>query len=164
MAFRPLALDKDIHSINDLKQKGSAKLPREYREYFNEGAMDMLTLRDNEEAFNRYRIRPRILTDVSDVDTTTQLFGAKVAFPFGFSPAAMHQLAHPDGEVGTSKAAAAVGCPMLLSTYSTKSMEDVIAQGSGNPYGFQITMIKDRSKTVQMIRRAEGEFLCTADG
>ena len=157
MAFRPPPLDKEIHCINDLKEKGSAKLSREHREYFNEGAMDMLTLRDNEEAFNRYRIRPRILTDVSDVDTSTEMLGTKIAFPFGFSPAAMHQLAHADAEVGTSKAAAAVGCPMFLSTYSTKSLEDVAAEGSGNPYGYQITMIKDRALTVKAIRRAEGK-------
>lgn len=158
MAFRPPALDKEIHSINDLKEKGSAMLSREYREYFNEGAMDMLTLRYNEEAFNRYLIRPRILADVSEIDLSIELLGTRIAFPFGFSPAAMHQLAHPEGEVGTSKGAAAVGCPMLLSTYSTMPMEDVIAQGSGNPYGYQISIIKDREKTVQMIRRVEGEI------
>lgn len=164
MAYRPLALDKDIHSINDLKIKGSAKLPREFSEYFNEGAMDMLTLKDNEEAFNRYRIRPRLLTDVSDIDPSTTVFGTKVSFPFGFSPAAMHALAHPEGEVGTSRAAAKVGAPMLLSTYSTMSMEDVIAEGTGNPYAFQITMVKDRTKTREMIKRAEGGYCECREG
>lgn len=81
--------------------------------------------------------------------------GKKVSFPLGFSPAAMHGLAHPDGEVATSRAAANMNVAMGLSTYSNKSMEDVLAEGKGNPYAFQVTLVKDKSLVVRMIQRAE---------
>ncbi len=67
----------------------------------------------------------------------------------------MHRLAHPDGEIATSKAAAANGIAMGLSSWSTSSMEDVIAQGKGNPYAFQVTLLKDRSVALRMLKRAE---------
>jgi (S)-2-hydroxy-acid oxidase len=55
----------------------------------------------------------------------------------------MHKLAHPDGEVGTSRAAAKAGIAMGLSAWSTCPMEEVVAQGQGNPYAFQVTLLKD---------------------
>ena len=127
------------------------------QEYLNHGAMDMLTLRDNEDAYNRFKIRPRILSDVADVDTTTTLFGQHVSLPLGFAPAAMHCLAHPEGEKATSRAAATTGVAMGLSTYSTVSMEEVIAQSNGNPYAFQLSVLKDRNTVLKWIKRAESE-------
>ncbi len=67
----------------------------------------------------------------------------------------MHCLAHPDGEKATSRAAARLNIPMGLSTYSTVSLEDVAAQGSGNPYAFQLSVVKDRNMTLHWIKRAE---------
>lgn len=128
------------------------------KEYFNHGAMDMITLRDNEAAYDRFKIRPRILSNVANVDTTTKIFGENVSLPFGFAPAAMHCIAHPDGEKATSRAAAATGIAMGLSTYSNVSLEDVIAEGNGNPYGFQLSILKDRNTVLRWIRRAEGKM------
>jgi len=70
----------------------------------------------------------------------------------------MHQLAHPDGEVATSRAAAKCSVAMAVSSYATYPMEDIIAQGTGNPYAFLITMLKDRSLTLKMLQRAESEL------
>ncbi|KAJ9616893.1 hypothetical protein H2200_000613 [Cladophialophora chaetospira] len=157
MANRGRTLDPEVFSINDLKEKASKKLPKMYREYFNEGAMDMITLRDNEAAFDRYRIRPRILRNVSVVDTSTTIWGSKVLFPFGFSPAAMHRLAHPEGEVGTSKACVALNVAMGLSAYSNDCLEDVIlqAEGKANPYAMQISLLKSQDLTIRLLQRAE---------
>ena len=69
----------------------------------------------------------------------------------------MHKLAHPDGEVGTSRAAAKAGIAMGLSAWSTYPMEEVVAQGQGNPYAFQVTLLKDRSIALKMLKRAESE-------
>lgn len=80
----------------------------------------------------------------------------QVDAPLGFSPAAAHKLAHPDGEVGTSRAAATNNIPMCLSSWSTCSLEDVVAQSSGNPYAMQVTFVKDYSITQMIIKRAEG--------
>ncbi|KAJ5105511.1 peroxisomal (S)-2-hydroxy-acid oxidase GLO5, partial [Penicillium alfredii] len=79
----------------------------------------------------------------------------QVSLPFGFSPAASHKLAHPDGEVATSQAAAKFGICMGLSSYSNYSLEDVAAQGLGNPYVIQMCALRDRSFTLQLLDRAE---------
>ncbi|KAL4802503.1 FMN-dependent dehydrogenase [Aspergillus unguis] len=157
MANRPASLDPNVHTIDDLKRLGSAQLPLMYREYYNEGSMDLLTLAENETAFNRYKIRPRALVNVAEVDTRSEIFGTGVSFPLGLSPSAMHKLAHPDGEVATSQAAANAGVAMALSSYSTCSLEDVASQGAaaGNPYAIQMCVLKDRSITIQLLRRAE---------
>ncbi|KAK8211451.1 hypothetical protein M8818_003104 [Zalaria obscura] len=126
-----------------------------YRDYYNEGADNLESLRDNEQAYRRYKIRPRVLVNVDKLDTSTNIFGIKVPFPLGLSPTAMHKLAHPDGEIATSRAAAKMGVAMGLSSYSTTSLEDVAAQGSGNPYFHQVCILKDRKRTLQLLQRAE---------
>ncbi|GLB02636.1 hypothetical protein AtubIFM57258_006093 [Aspergillus tubingensis] len=155
MANRGKSLDSEIFSIADLQAKASEKLPRVFKEFFNEGAMDLITVKDNEDAFNRYKIRPRVLRDVSNLDTSTTICNTKVSFPFGFSPAASHKIAHPDGEIGTSKVAAEANICMALSSHATCSLEDVIAEGAGNPYMIQFIILKDRNITRQLLERAE---------
>ncbi|KAH8680637.1 (S)-2-hydroxy-acid oxidase [Xylariales sp. PMI_506] len=155
MANRGASWDPRVHTIEDLKEEGSKKMTKMYRDYFNEGAMDLVTLRDNQDAYNRYKIRPRILVNVDNIDISGEIFGYKTALPLGFSPAAMHKLAHPDGELATSRAAAKFGICMGLSSYATESLENVIAQGSGNPYVMQLCVLRDRATTIQMVRRAE---------
>ncbi|KAL2678655.1 hypothetical protein Neosp_009406 [[Neocosmospora] mangrovei] len=170
---RLTGIDASVLTISDLKEKAGKALPGPVRDYYNEGSMDLLTVVDNEAAFDRYKLRPRNLKDVSALDTSTTFLGTKVrmqliqsqdflysprqvTFPYGFSPSGQHQLAHPDGEVATSKGAAKNNIPMVLSTYTSKSPEDVIAQGTGNPYMMHICFFKDRSKTLEIIKRAEG--------
>ncbi|KAI9034770.1 alpha-hydroxy acid oxidase [Aspergillus affinis] len=155
MAHRGETLHKNVSCIADLKALGSKKLPVMIRDYYNEGAMDLITLRENEAAFDRYKIRPRILVNVDNIDTSTEILGTRVALPFGFSPAASHKLAHPDGELATSRAAAKFGVCMGLSSYSNHSLEEVAEQGSGNPYFMQMCVLRDRSITVQLLERAE---------
>ncbi|KAK1633771.1 FMN-dependent dehydrogenase [Colletotrichum phormii] len=155
MANRGATWDPDVHTIRDLMVLGSKKLPKMYRDYYNEGAMDLVTLKDNEEAYNRYKIMPRILVNVDNIDMSTSIFGARVSFPLGFSPAAMHKMAHPEGELGTSRAAAKMNVCMALSSYATESMENVAAEGTGNPYVMQLCVLRDRETTLQILRRAE---------
>ena len=81
----------------------------------------------------------------------------EVTFPLGLSPSAMQQLAHPEGELATSRAAATMGLSMCLSSYSNTSLEDVKLQGKDNPYMIQMCVVKDRNVTKQLLQRAEGE-------
>ncbi|KAH9892093.1 FMN-dependent dehydrogenase [Xylariomycetidae sp. FL2044] len=155
MANRGRTYDQQVACIKDLERLGSAKLLKSYREYYNEGAMDLITLRANESAYDRYQIRPRVMRNISELDTSTTFFGTKVRFPFGFSPTAMHKMAHPDGELATSRAAASCGIPMGLSNYSTVDLETVIGAAKGNPYGIQMSLLKNRDVMIQLIRRAE---------
>ncbi|KAL0256817.1 glycolate oxidase [Diplodia seriata] len=124
-----MANPNQVFTISDIRTAATEKLDPKWAQYLNEGSMDLITVKANEAAYDRYRIMPRILRDVAQVDTSTTIFGAKVSFPFGFSPAAMHCLAHPDGEVATSRAAAKAGIAMGLSNWATKSLEDVMAAG-----------------------------------
>lgn len=84
------------------------------------------------------------------------MFGSCVKFPFGFSPTAMQGLAHPDGELATSRATANLNIPMGLSAYSSQKLEDVAAAGSGNPYVMQISLLKNREAMVKLVQRTEG--------
>jgi (S)-2-hydroxy-acid oxidase len=117
----------------------------------------MHSLYENETAYDRYKIRPRVLRDISKLDTSTTIFGTKVSFPFGFSPTAMKQLAHPDGEVATSKATAAFQVPMGLSNYATIDLEKVISHGRGNPYCMQMSLLKNKDVMIKLIKRAESK-------
>ncbi|KAI1341100.1 FMN-dependent dehydrogenase [Xylariaceae sp. FL0016] len=155
MANRGVTYDTMVHTIADLKELGSQKLPPMYRDYFNEGAMDLVTLKDNETAYDRYKIKPRVLVNVDNIDMSSEIFGVKTDLPVGFSPTAMHKLAHPEGENATSRAAAKHNLCMGLSTYATESMENVAAHGVGNPYIIQLCVLRNRETSLQMLKRAE---------
>ncbi|RYP75649.1 hypothetical protein DL769_003779 [Monosporascus sp. CRB-8-3] len=145
-----------IFCIKDLKEAASKKMTKMYRDYYNGGAMDNITLA-HESAFDRYLFRPRVLRDVSNIDTSTTIWGATAAFPLGLSPSAMHRLAHEDGEVGTSKACAARHVPMCLSALSNDRLEDVAAQSSDGsiPYAIQVSPFEDRRITANLLARAQ---------
>ncbi|RDW81024.1 alpha-hydroxy acid oxidase [Aspergillus mulundensis] len=155
MANRGRTLDQQVYCIKDLERIGSAKMEKSYREYYNEGAMDLITLRANESAYDRYMIRPRVLRKLSTLDTSTTIVGCKVKFPFGFSPTAHQKLAHPDGEEATSRACANLDTLMGLSNYSTIELEKVISHSKGNPYVMQMSLLKNKDAMVRMIKRAE---------
>ncbi|KAF9903673.1 Hydroxyacid oxidase 1 [Linnemannia zychae] len=152
-------------SIADLEHNAHTTLALNALDYYRSGANDMQTLKDNQEAYNRYRLRPRILRDVSKVDTQTTLLGHTVSSPICIAPTAMQRLANDAGEKATARAAAKAKKCMILSSWSTTSAEDTIAAGrevpvdlstSGLPlYWFQLYVYKDRAVTEQLIRRVE---------
>ncbi|KAE8376981.1 FMN-dependent dehydrogenase [Aspergillus bertholletiae] len=147
----------EILTISELRAAASSNLQKDVEEYYNEGAGDMVTMSENERAFDRFKIRPRILCDVSNIDTSTTFLGEKVSLPIGFAPTCIQCLAHPDGEAATSRAASQLNIPMVLSTFSTVSLEGVISERKEgqNPYAFQPIFPKDRSKTLDWMKRAE---------
>ena len=107
-------------------------------DYVAGGAWDEISLADNERAWRRYRLRPRVLVDVAGVDPATTLLGARAAFPVATAPMAVHGLAHPDAELATARAAAAAGVPFTLSTMSSRSIEEVAAATPGGTNWFQL--------------------------
>ncbi|KAL2065858.1 hypothetical protein VTL71DRAFT_3528 [Oculimacula yallundae] len=155
MSNRPKDLDANVVTIDDLKKQAEKKLPVTLKDYYNLGAGELQTLHDNEAAYDRYRLRPRVLCDVDNVDTSTYIFGTRVSMPFGLAPAAAHKLAHPDGEIGSSRAAAAHGIAMCLSAWATSEIEEVIKAGGDNPYAMQVTFFRDRGITKRIIQEAE---------
>ena len=81
-------------------------LPRNAHDYYASGSNDMITLRENRNAYSRLRLMPKILIDVSKINTETTILGDKIASPICIAPTAMQRMAHADGEIATSKAAA----------------------------------------------------------
>jgi len=122
--------------------------------YLDGGAADELTLRWNRESYDRLRLRPRVLVDVSQLDTKVTLFGRELPFPILLAPTAYHKLAHPEGEIATVRGAGAAQATLVVSTSATTSLEDV-AQAATGPLWFQLYVQPDRGFTQELIRRAE---------
>jgi isopentenyl diphosphate isomerase/L-lactate dehydrogenase-like FMN-dependent dehydrogenase len=122
--------------------------------YFAGGAADERTLRDNVSAFGRWQLRPRVLVDVSAVSTATTVLGTEVSMPVLVAPVAFQRLAHPDGEEGTARAAAAAGTLMCLSTIATATPGTVAAAAPGAPRWFQLYVFRDRAVTDALMEEA----------
>ena len=123
-------------------------------DYYVGGSDDEVTLRDNVRAFDRYRLRNRVMRDVSERDLSTSVLGQKISMPVMVAPTAFQRMAHPEGEVATARAAGEAGTAMMLSTLSTSSIEEVAAAATG-PLWFQLYVYKDREETKNLVRRAE---------
>ncbi|WP_369140364.1 alpha-hydroxy acid oxidase [Modestobacter versicolor] len=121
--------------------------------YYAAGSGQEVTAGEAEAAWLEYRLRPRVLHDVSTVDLTTELLGARAASPFVVAPMAFHALAHPDGECATFAGAGAAGALGVLSTRSSRRIEDVAAAATG-PWWFQAYGMRDRELTLALVRRA----------
>ncbi|MBR8828899.1 MAG: alpha-hydroxy-acid oxidizing protein [Gomphosphaeria aponina SAG 52.96 = DSM 107014] len=124
-------------------------------DYYISGAWDEVTLRDNRAALAKYKLRPRMLVDVSQRDLTTEILGQSFSCPIFIAPMAFQCLADPQGELATVRAATSVGTGMVLSTMSTKSMEEVALAGVPEKLWFQLYIHRDRFLTRTLVERAE---------
>jgi (S)-2-hydroxy-acid oxidase len=104
--LQPLRAGPTPVNIAEYERYAKSVLPRNAHDYYASGSNDMVTLRENRSAFSRLRLMPRILIDVSKITTETTILGARIASPICIAPTAMQRMAHSDGEVATSKAAA----------------------------------------------------------
>ena len=121
--------------------------------YLNRGSGDQRTVTEAHDAWNHYRLRPRVLRDVSHVSTELSLLGGVWRTPIGIAPTAFHAVLHPEGEVATATGAAAAGAPMVLSSRSTRRIEDVAA-AVGGPWWFQVYLMRERTITGALVERA----------
>lgn len=142
-------------NIAEFERYAKDYLPRNTHGYYASGSNDMITLRENREAFSRIRLMPRILVDVSNINTSTTVLGEPIASPICIAPTAMQKMAHPDGECATSRAAAKHKTLMTLSSWSTTALEEVAAAAPGGYRWFQLYVYKDRAVTLELVRRAE---------
>jgi 4-hydroxymandelate oxidase len=118
------------------------------------GADDEITLDDNIAAWQRLRLRPRMLRDVTAIDTSTTVLGARVAAPLLVAPTGRHRLFHPDGERATARGASAAGMPYVMATASTVTIEDAAAERRAAPQWFQLYLPPDRAVTEGLVDRA----------
>ena len=121
--------------------------------YYAGGSDDEVTMRECCAAFQRIRLRPRVLVDVSHVELATTILGTPISMPILIAPTALHGLAHPEGECATVRAAGAAGTLMIVSSSSTRQLED-IAQSATGPLWFQLYIWTFR-QAEELVRRAE---------
>jgi len=135
--------------------------------YIAGGAGGEATMRANLEAFERRRLRPRMLAGNVRRDLSVEVLGTRSAAPFLLAPVGVLSIAHADGEVGAARAAAAAGVPFVLSTAATASIEQVAEATVGAPRWFQLYWVADRDVVASLVRRAEasgyGAIVVTLD-
>uniref|UniRef100_A0A0D6QWV6 FMN hydroxy acid dehydrogenase domain-containing protein n=1 Tax=Araucaria cunninghamii TaxID=56994 RepID=A0A0D6QWV6_ARACU len=141
-------------NVKEFGELARSVLPKMIYDFYAGGAEDEWTLRDNIAAFQRIRLRPRILVDVSQVDLSTTILGFKISAPIMVAPTAMHKLAHPEGELATARGAAAAGTIMVLSFSSTSTVEEVAGTCDAVRF-FQLYIYKNRSISALIAQRAE---------
>ncbi|KAL3243756.1 hypothetical protein MRX96_019706 [Rhipicephalus microplus] len=145
-----------VVTTDDIERLAHAKMLPKVTTFYRDGADQQQTIAENLLAFKRLRLLPRVMRDVSTIDTECTLLGQRLSMPVGISPTALQKMAHPDGESATARAAANSGTVMVLSALSTTSMEGRgIPEHPGVSAGFQMEVVKDRSVTIDFLSRAE---------
>jgi 4-hydroxymandelate oxidase len=144
----------EILSLPEFEEHARQCMPRVAYEFLASGAADEHTLRWNREAYDRIRLRPRVLEDVAVVDTRVSLFGRELAFPILLAPTSYHRALHPDGELATAKGAGAAGATWVVSSATTTTLED-IGRAATAPLWFQLYVQPDKGITRELVQRAE---------
>ncbi|KHF31531.1 alpha-hydroxy-acid oxidizing protein [Paenibacillus sp. JTLBN-2024] len=167
MAFQSETIQMDIYQCGD---EAAKLLPVSFDEWENRakevlaaapfgyvygaaGAGD--THRGNVDAFQKYRIRPRVCSDISKRDLSVSIFGDRFPVPFLLAPIGVNTILHPDGELAPAKAAAKLGVPYILSNVSSVSMEEVAEAMGDAVRWFQLYPPKDHGLTKSFLKRAE---------
>jgi 4-hydroxymandelate oxidase len=140
-------------SLADYERDAGSVLDPMVHGYFAGGSGDEATLRWNREAFDRVRLRPRVLRGVEARDTSVTVLGARIPVPVVVAPMAFQRLAHPEGELATARGVGEVGTVMVASTLSTTTLEDVAAAAT-SPLWFQLYVYRDRGVTRELVGRA----------
>jgi 4-hydroxymandelate oxidase len=143
----------DSADFDALEDKARAYLSASAYTFAAAGAGDEITLAENIAAWRSLKLRPRVLRDITTVDTSVTLLGDPVAAPIMIAPMGRHRLFHDEGERATARGAAAAGAPYVLATTSTVSIEEVAAERGSAPQWFQLYMPPDRSVTESLVDR-----------
>src|SRR5919204_739766 len=135
--------------------------------YIAGGAGAEATMRANREAFERRRLRPRMLGAHTERDISVEVLGTRSPFPFLLAPVGVLSIAHPEGEVAPARAAAAARVPFVLSTAASHSIEEVAESMGDAPRWFQLYWVSNRDVVESLVRRAEaagyGAIVVTLD-
>ncbi|RWL86358.1 MAG: alpha-hydroxy-acid oxidizing protein [Mesorhizobium sp.] len=146
-------LDRCV-SVEDFRRLARRRLPKSVFEFVDGGAGQELTLRDNRAGFERIRLLPRVLTDVSRPDLTTTLWSRTYPTPLVISPMGSCALVRPGADIAIASAAAARGIPYTLSTMATTGIERM-ARAVQGPLWFQLYVLKDFDFNRRLVRQAE---------
>ena len=141
-------------NVWDYEQRFEETLDAGAYGYFTGGADDEVTLRDNVAAFRRWRLRPRMLVDVSGASIETTALGTPISMPLIVAPTAFQRMCHPDGEPATARAVAEAGTIMTLSTIATTGPDEINATAPEAPRWFQLYWFKDEGVTRNLVDAA----------
>lgn len=142
-------------SVEDLAREAKATLKPEAYDYLAGGAGSEDTMRENREAFRRWRIVPRLLRDVARRDLGVEILGMKLPAPVMLAPVGVLSILHKDAEIAVAKAARSLGIPFILSTASSTTMEEVASEMGDVPRWFQLYWPKNDELAASFLRRAE---------
>tara|TARA_B100000700_G_scaffold284356_1_gene337513 strand:- start:12 stop:1163 length:1152 start_codon:yes stop_codon:yes gene_type:complete len=147
---------RKVANVDDLRSLAKRRLPAGVFDYIDGGAEDEITLRNNVDAYRNVSFKPRVLRDMTHVDTSTSLFGRRLAFPLVLAPTGFTRIAHSEGELAVVRAATRAGIPFTLSTMATRSIEECASVAeSDTRLWFQIYTWRDRSVVKNLVERAE---------
>jgi L-lactate dehydrogenase (cytochrome) len=158
---RPVVLDPTERRLSraltvaDLRAAARRRTPRAVFDYTDGAAEAETSLRRAREAFERVEFRPRVLRDVTVVDTATSLLGRPSALPLAFAPTGFTRMMHHQGERAVVRVAGEVGIPYALSTLGTTSIEDVAAAAPAARKWFQLYVWRDRGAGKELVERAQ---------
>ena len=158
---------RGAYNIEDLREIARRRVPKGMFEFVDRGAEDEVALRNNRTAFERIRLKPRTLVDVSRRSQEITLFGKPQQMPIAIAPTGSAGLMWYDGEIALARAAAAAGIPFTLATGSMTAMETIAAQAGGRLW-FQLYMWPDRQLSHKLVERARAAgyeaLMVTVDG
>jgi 4-hydroxymandelate oxidase len=123
-------------------------------DYYDGGANDEITLRDNPAAFDRIPLYPRVFRGTDRRDTSTTVLGFPITTPVVVAPVALLGMIHPDGEIPAARATTSAGSIFVLSTFSVTPVEEVVEAATG-PVWFQLYVYKDRAASEALVKRVE---------
>ena len=141
-------------SVEDYRKVAKRRLPRGVFDYIDGAAEDERTMTGNVDAFSRYEFQPRILRDVSNLDTSVSILGRPASMPLIIAPTGYTRIAHSQGELAVARAAERAGIPYSLSTMGTRSIEDIAAVSASDKW-FQIYTWRDRPLVEELVARAK---------
>jgi 4-hydroxymandelate oxidase len=146
-------------NVAELEQRARLLLAPGVYDYYAGGSGREETLRANAAAWRQFWLMPHVLRDVTTVDTTLRLPGRPetvVSTPVAVAPAAFQSLADPAGELATARGAAQAGALLVLSSRSSRRIEDVaeVVAGAGGAWWFQVYVMRDRDLTHRLVQRA----------
>jgi lactate 2-monooxygenase len=154
-------------TVAELERLAAETMDERAANYVFAGAGSEGTMDANREAFRRRQIVPRMLRDVDTRDLSTTLLGVAMPAPLLLAPIGVQKVVHPDGELATARAAASLGLPMIASTNSHFTLEEIAAAGGDAPRWFQLYWPNDRELAASFVKRAEtagyGAIVLTVD-
>ncbi len=154
-------------AVGELERRAAEAMDERTANYVFAGAGAEGTMDANREAFRRRRIVPRMLRDVAERDLSATVLGTAMPAPLLLAPIGVQKAVHPDGELASARAAAAIGVPMIASTASAFTLEEIAEAGGDAPRWFQLYWPNDRELAASFVGRAEaagyGAIVLTVD-